>query len=278
MTTKMNKRGITAAFLVGIIIIIASFLIILAFFPQIKTLFTTTVDKDVCHTSVLLRSEAITKGGEFFGGKILINDIPLKCKTEDIAISETDKNRIENQIANAMYDCWWMLGEGEKNFIEQKAGTENNCVICSMIKFSDDSKKLENINNFNQYLIVNTIPGKNITYAEFLYGKAALPAMNLDLNQDYAITFHLSKVGFWKDKWANVAIAAGVVGAGIYTIATLGTGLIVVVPISVFITGGLAREGYVMARTTSIGDVGLSLMPSAETIRNLGCTSIQSIP
>ena len=129
-----NKRGISGEFLVGVIITLVGAGILFLVFPSIQKLFTGTIDAESCHNSVLLRDTAIKKAG-VIGGQLSASLIPLKCKTEEIKITTTDTDKIKNQIANAMYDCWWMLGEGKINFLASGWTGKNVCIFCSLYHY-----------------------------------------------------------------------------------------------------------------------------------------------
>jgi hypothetical protein len=276
-----NKRGISGEFLVGVIITLVGAGILFLVFPSIQKLFTGAIGAESCHDSVLLKAAAIESkipGGE----KILASQIPLKCKTEEIKITTTDTDKIKNQIANAMYDCWWMLGEGEKNFIEQKKGTEKNCILCSLIKFDDNVKeKVKSIDNLQEYLATNTIPGKSVTYTQFLFGPNAQydpKPLNLDSSKDYAVTFYLTKTGFWRENFGWFISTFGGTVAAIAAPFTGGASVAVYIVVAAG-TGVAGYSTFQMIKTTPVADTGLLLMPyDAEAINKLKCTSIQSIP
>ncbi len=190
--TSINKKaaGLVQATIISLIILVvgaAVILIFLHYFP-----FTQIVDKEACHNSVILRSQKL--------GEMLV---PLKCKTQYITIDTSDEEKIKRIIADAMYDCWWMLGEGRYDFFPEKESVnfglhklESSCVICSVIKFSDKVKK-ENLNiNIVEYLNNHIIPGKNITYVQYFSNsnETIRPAdlklaPTISTSKDYAIVF-----------------------------------------------------------------------------------------
>lgn len=165
----MDKRGVTVqSTLIGIIIVILSAAIIFLFLRALP--YRETVDKEACHNSVILRSSAILRGES-----IIPATMPLNCKTQEIVISSGNEEFIKREIANAMYDCWWMLGEGKLDFFPESGwkdwgvpglGTSKaNCMICATIKFEGAAKgkQIELLN----YLEETKIPTKNITYLEY---------------------------------------------------------------------------------------------------------------
>ncbi len=192
-----NKRGMTVqSMLIGIIITILSAAIIFLFLRAFP--FTSTVDKEACHNSVILRNNALLRGEG-----ILPETIPLNCKTQDIKISTSNEEVIKRDIANSMYDCWWMMGEGKMDFFSESAwrdwgvpgaGTaKSSCVICSTITFEENAQGHQV--DLLSYLEQTRVPSKNLTYLEYLSQeeKAELPTEikveKLDTNQNYAIVF-----------------------------------------------------------------------------------------
>ncbi|MCX8193808.1 MAG: hypothetical protein N3G19_00360 [Candidatus Pacearchaeota archaeon] len=192
-----NKKGATVqSMLIGIIIVLLTAAILFFFFKALP--YKETVDKEACRNSVVLRNNAILKGEG-----LALEIIPLNCKTQEIIISSNNEAFIQREIANAMYDCWWMLGEGKMDFFPESGwkdlgvpglGTSKaNCIICSTIKF-DDNAKGKRIDLLN-YLENTKIPMKNITYLEYFSEEpgAKLPVElkieKLDTNKNYAIIF-----------------------------------------------------------------------------------------
>ena len=273
-----DKRGITGNVLVGFIIAIIGAGILFLVFPNISDLFSTTVDKDVCHTSVLLRSEAIEKGKETVGG-LIASQIPLRCKTKELIISSTDPEKIKNEIANAMYDCWWMLGEGKRNFFTKDLTGESYCVICSKIKFADSVKsKLNQVTGLNEYLGTKTIPGRNVTYWQYLTSSNKLDVKKtgedtIETSRDYSITYSLIE-GSTLLNWAGAS--SGFIG-GVAVVALfsgVGTPVIIAAGIIWGIAGWFTTEAVIKGRYY----VKIDWMDySAESLKQFGCTSIQSI-
>lgn len=156
----MKKKGeVTTQQLVMIIILIASFAVILFFLMRLNL--QSTSDKEICHNSVVLKSKTADLVGK------------LDCKTnyicisggekcEDISASETidinlnsenAEEQIMKAIAEEMADCWWMFGEGEVQYLsagEQRVES-SVCGLCSIVKF--DEKIIEQT--------------ESITYREF---------------------------------------------------------------------------------------------------------------
>ncbi len=191
-----NKKGVLVQnIIIGIIILVISAAIIFFFLRAFP--YRETIDKEACHQSVILRSQQIAglQPGQLAG-------IPLNCKTQEVIISSPDENFIKSEIANQMYDCWWMLGEGKMQFWSESAwrtigvpgaGTaKTHCNICSIIRFEDQAKDKQI--DLLSYLDETKIPTKNITYIEYFMNPgtklpAELKVDKLDTNKDYALIY-----------------------------------------------------------------------------------------
>lgn len=172
------------------------------------------LDKEACRESVAKR------------GLWVINSLPddlkpeIRCKTQDIVIKSANEGEIKKQIANSMYDCWDMLGEGKVDFLDTGAGfgftnAESSCLICSTIKFSGSIKKSPKTISIGSYLKETKIPRKSITYLEYFTDQegADLPAgfqiSPIRTDQDYAVIFFRFES---QDAWNLIARDAGIVG------------------------------------------------------------------
>ncbi len=222
----------------------------------------TTVDKETCHTSVILKKTMIEKPA--VGGKII--DVPLQCKTEKICIttgfldngcsffegsknvnkiSVSNKEELMKALADSMADCWGMMGESKgpmvfKREFDMKLYDERG-VICSIIDFSDNIKKNKekfaiNTQDFSEYLNTHAVPEKEVSYWQFLTGSQTPNLVspnsitNVNLDIPYSITF----IEYTSTTLAHrtyLAFGAGVgaiagtfVAPGIGTVAGIGIG------------------------------------------------------
>lgn len=175
----------TSSQFVILIILIVSFAIILLMFWIYP--WNEEISKDTCHSSVVMRSSFN------FGPIEASKEIPLKCKTEKICLSSKGKDCTElgpgsrndpvekiraktkgealDVIAQAMYDCHSMLGEGKLDFMARDFRKTNYCLICSRIVFDEETaKSIGNIQmgELYQYLGSKKDP-QGRSYLEFLY-------------------------------------------------------------------------------------------------------------
>jgi hypothetical protein len=205
----MNKKGLEYETLAIIIIILLSAAILIFFFTNFSSLFTQNVDRGTCRASVELRSAKIVSEAT----KIAI---PLRCQSQYICLTMggtcpegyktkiTVKNEddIKYEIASAMYDCWWQLGEGKLDFFGTQVWKEfglgkvqSSCMICSEIAFDEKVKAKYPEVDLPSYLQTAVIPQTNISYAEYftMVKGAVLPTdykpVMIDTSQKYAILF-----------------------------------------------------------------------------------------
>lgn len=171
---RFSKKALEKKYVVLMIIALITIALIVLLFINLKN--SQRFDRDACHEAVVYRgtiNEALDNDLEI--GKIIVDRavqaIRLSCKTDEITISTTDKEEIKKQIADEMTSCWAMLGEGKVNFFGRGWSDENRCVFCSKIKFSDKVKKnVDEINDLSTFMLETRMPGKDITYTDFLAG------------------------------------------------------------------------------------------------------------
>jgi len=168
----MKKRGVTVqSTIIVLIILIISAAILLLFLRGIP--YNELAQKEACHQSAIFRSK------EIIGLQPGQDLMPLNCKTSEITLGSSNKERLKEEIANQMYDCWWMLGEGRLDFFSETMwreigmfGTSKaGCVICSIIHFEDNLKEEPKKLDLLRYLDETKVPGKEFTYLEYFIGQ-----------------------------------------------------------------------------------------------------------
>ena len=146
--------------------------------------------EDICKLSVLSRGTAPAGGGY----------IPLKCVAEKICIREgfsggcedefagekdveyirlsgndgVKADKIEEITANAMYDCWTMMGEGKVDLfsggLAQKLGfspADSSCVVCSRVVVDKEVNEFViKLIDVKEYMQSHQIPGQSLTYLQ----------------------------------------------------------------------------------------------------------------
>ena len=201
-TNKKNRQGeITSQQLVLIIILIASFAVILFFIFRLNL--GRTTDSEICHNSVVQRSI----------GKGFAKD--LDCKTDYVCISGGDdcegitakrtievdpenKEEIMNAIADEMADCWWMFGEGKLDYLglREKGLDKTTCALCSVISFDKTiSEKDYQISYREFYNYLNTLKKtQSQTYFNYLYDsddvdnfQSSISFLKIDIDNNYIL-------------------------------------------------------------------------------------------
>ncbi len=204
---KNKKAELTTKHIVMIIILIASFIIVL--FLLFRLNLGETTNKEVCHNSVVL------KGRLPLGG-------PLDCRTNYLCISggedcegipttstiEVDPNKEETKnetmkaLADEMSDCWWMFGEGKINYVGERFSGNMACALCSVIEFDETIKGSVSYLEFFNYL-KTTPKSSSQTYLQYLYGVSSFDEGNsyyqneLDFSKQYVLVTGMIKEGFF---------------------------------------------------------------------------------
>lgn len=167
-----NKKGeLTTTQLVTIIVLIASFAVILFFIFRLNL--GETTDKEICHNSVVLRGQSGLSTG------------PLDCRTSYVCISgggeceqitatttieAGTKEEVMKALAQEMSNCWWMFGEGNIKYGEGFASTSVHCAICSIIDFDENVQEISDITYGEFYnFLSQTKKESTKTYLEYLY-------------------------------------------------------------------------------------------------------------
>lgn len=187
MRNRGNKKAeLTSTQIALLIFAILGFVIVAIFVSQLG--FDQISEQQVCHMSVLTRATVPSSAQTY---------VPLKCKTQKICLSDggncdssfagekiatpirlnKDDSSAANQVAdvnaNAMYECWKMMGEGKLDLFHSLAAMEGFdvtkpvCVICSRIAV--DSKRADSIFskvNMGDYLQTHQAPESSLTYLQ----------------------------------------------------------------------------------------------------------------
>jgi len=241
---KGIRGEITTQQIVLLIILLVSFAVIL--FLLFRLNFGKETDSEICHNSVVTRGSSV----------IPADATPLKCSRTYICLTKDGscegmtkpeikkvktKEEIYGVLADEMANCWWMFGEGKVDYVGKDFFTRDNyCSICSQIAFDNSLKEIEgmgeeiNKDELYNYLSVTQISGKEINYAEYIFGTNDINTLKnqvlvgedgtettattfgtIDLNKQYfvimGITSEIAGKG-WK-----VAAGIGVAAAGFFT-------------------------------------------------------------
>ena len=165
----LHKKGISMV-MVGLIatVLIMALLIYFVGFVY-KPAVESSLEKQICKDSVLLKAKA--KKIPLLQAEAKID---LHCNTTKIAINSLDQLNTEGKglIANAMYDCWDQFGEGKVDFLDRYSFRYQKtfCFICSKIEFDKSiaGNKFD-INLLTSYLNEQYIPSTDMKYSEYFF-------------------------------------------------------------------------------------------------------------
>jgi len=195
----MNKKGdLTSTQIIMLVVAVVGFLIVLA------ALFLVNLggysERDICKLSVLTRATAPSA---------VQAAVPLKCKAAKICLTENyfgdrckeqfpgepnveyvrlsgtpaqKARQIEEVSANAMYDCWSMMGEGKLDLFGEFFGNKDaTCVVCSRVAIDKDvNKSILDLVNVDEYMKKTQVPGSSLTYLQTFTDKGVSSYANFD--------------------------------------------------------------------------------------------------
>jgi hypothetical protein len=145
---------------------------------------------------------------------------PIECPTHMVTIKDKTPAKVKYKLANEMRRCWNIWLEGKQELFKEKEGTF--CHVCSYITFTDKTKK---ITGFAEYLNSMNVPGKEISYADYLNGytssyyeqylkdnpvaqeRSALAT--IDTSKDYGVIFAYAKGGDNAEIFINDILDSG---------------------------------------------------------------------
>ena len=190
----MNKKGMELQFIVKLILSIAGFIAVAFFLLDLNL--QGAADDEICSQSVIVRATS---------PDVFQRELPLNCRAKkyclslgggeceqflkedgviSIKVPKGDKGSrlVESISANAMYDCWSMMGRGRLDIFSESdedvatnifstVFSENEihpkCVICSRIALAkdliDEKDVLSNV-DVNRYMKDNLVPASSLTY------------------------------------------------------------------------------------------------------------------
>lgn len=275
MKKSLNKKAeMTSKMLIGLILLIISFALILILIFNFN--FDDTIDRSVCHTSVILRGTITDKFD-------LKEAVPLKCETRKVCITSksfgkgecekelgdkyntirvsSDKEKMQSEInmfiAREMADCWEMMGAGKIQIFAREfelSKLTKKCSVCSRIAFDDTIKtKIDKVNGLETYLMNYNVPNKNISYFEFLFRtnkKISLKKDEFSTNQKAIVFVEFAKSeAILKTYGGLMAVGSGIIGG-----VLLGPGGAIVGFVGGYMIG--SKSGAEIERYNTIGKFG----------------------
>ncbi|MAF99307.1 MAG: hypothetical protein CMH61_01725 [Nanoarchaeota archaeon] len=242
----LMKKGNITLMIVGIILVIASLLVLA---PKLVNFLSSGQEKGpeiLCQETVALRAaSALSVSG------VNVAKTPLLCKTIDKDISGT-KDDVMHQLGDLMARCWWMYGEGRYDDIAGGGSfgyediipdfsTSNACVMCYSVVVEDseefsvsDSISSEEFANFlltEDYKHRNSKGNTYLGYVQTVGGPGAIQVLtDIESEKAYGISFAAKN----KEPGFLASVGLGAVGLGVLSIASGPVG---------WVTGGILAIG-----------------------------------
>jgi hypothetical protein len=280
---KTKKGVVGSAFLVGMIITLAAFVII----AVLITAFSKDAgDKEVellCRDSIAFRaSSMISVDGTLASANI---KSPVLCKVNDYKL-EGEKEQLMRQIADKMSRCWWMFGEGQYEeilnpgeFKTLSFGTsdiKNRCFVCfsliidegeitGSIKYPQDGKITSR--EMSEFIRNEKHSKVNKTYLEYFQshggpGMVGIIEPEILPRHAYGVSF-LAKNKEKKESGWGAILIEGVAGVGISAAGIMTGGIITVT------VGGVIAADVVNKVRDKLYDDGVERDVSAIFLDNL---------
>ncbi len=246
------KKTAEVSALAAIIIVLASAILIGGVVYKLAIEGKALSDIEKCRLSIL--AAATTKSAPSVGEKVPVpktgtHYIPIRCtrgKLGDVVLKKEDivENSVINQdkahkiIADAMAECWWMVGEGKLDpFSNWQDKGKSYCLMCKKITFDDElreyyDKSLTDPTTVSQRGMAGTITSpipylkdhdykEGLSYWSYLYKTA--PAFSQE---------ELNKMGdSFVSEGSNIIIVMHKFNQkwwGWYVLGTLGAGILII--------------------------------------------------
>ncbi len=153
---KAQAIDVSKGTLLEVIVIIASFVLILVFINTAFKGCTKDIEENLCHDT-LVASEGIA---EIIPGGQYAREWPATCKTIEKEIkTKSSKEGVAEEIGQLMATCWWMLGKSQAHPAGYTFTSLDSCYICYTVKFSNLEEKVDKT-YINSYLKSAQCKGK----------------------------------------------------------------------------------------------------------------------
>lgn len=200
---KIKKKGEWGKLQELILAAIFAVIIIGFLLPQISSIITTGSNTQACKTWVTLQSRAKVGG-------VTIKEITSPCITDRKELP-SNQEEIYQSIAESMYDCWDMYGQGKVDFFSDRKGifeeSDVYCYICSKTEVKDNVTI--DLDKFGSYINSHNPPNTQNTYAQFLLesenAKVSFSedgeqsTLELDTESPLYVIFHVTKKPDYSD-------------------------------------------------------------------------------
>ncbi|MBX4211926.1 hypothetical protein KW787_00520 [Candidatus Pacearchaeota archaeon] len=318
-------EGFSPEVLLGVFFAAVALFLLLFFLYKVG--FNQASQEDLCRLSVLSRATAPDSASAL---------IPLKCTTQKICLrssrgtcaesfagedsvevtlpSDQDKavRIIESTIADSLYSCWSMMGQGKLDLFSRYSSSMNfvraepKCVICSRVAVDSDVDPavLQKV-DVRKYMRDNQVPGRDLTYLEAFTDRDFSSYANVDeniLNQysdsakslstgqgrQIAFVFMQIKVKSFSDSFLDLAKQAGTVAGTSFIIAPKTSAAIARVVAftpagaisALAVAGGTAGYMYINSKQSQTLAAGYCGAFNTKTDQGdeKGCSLVQAVP
>jgi len=276
----INKKGMTAGFIVSIMITLIAFIVISGVLLRFVNQDDNTEAEMLCKQSIALRVATTIKLGseDSWAIKAKLKPVPALCRTIDKRTTG-DREKIKKEVADSMARCWEMFGEGKYEELLHSSDfsiipavfdfgeTENKCFNCYTINIAQDDIKGGPImaGEMENYLTTHKYKNKGKTYLDYIQtyggpGRVVFTVPAILPREGYAISMMPKnrEVGdgeAWKG--AGKIIVGAVVVVGVVVVGTLivacvvGTAGVCAAPAAAVATAAEAAATATAAAATS---------------------------
>ncbi len=176
----LKKRGIAMETLVQAIIVVVIFFALIYLASLFLEASSEKAVIEKCRISVLANSKVHEVEGKSLTQVAVSTDIPISCPAPKKEVSGKYLTEQFYAISEELRNCWYKMGEGKlqvfgKDYFGDLNILEKNknsayCLVCSQFTTSVDrlDKKL-----FGEFVLKQQMPGKLITYAQYLRAATA---------------------------------------------------------------------------------------------------------
>lgn len=277
-----NKRGLTASFIIGMMITLVAFVLISGVLLRFTSKASDKEAEVLCQNSIALRAKsALSVKHELLSAEIKL--VPPLCQTIDQKI-KGNRQQILRQVAESTARCWWMFGEGRYEELLDPSNLEvlpsimgfndykNHCFNCYTLLIDQDEIEDGPIESdeINEFFRTKKYSKVNITYLDYIQkyggpGRAVFTAPVILPRQAYTVSMlpKSKEVGegeMWKGVGQGVAAVAigavvvvGVVG-GVACI--IGSGGICAGPLAAAAAGASTGTVVAAGAVTTVGALG----------------------
>jgi hypothetical protein len=136
MMLRKNKKAMVKATIIGLALLIISFILMFSFMYQFYLKSTEFINEEACHDALVLVQILAEKMSYKGVSAEYAKQWPGQCKTQDRVYYDTDPAKAEKRLAELESWCWYMMGEGVmKPFDKDWFTTERKCFICYTVSF-----------------------------------------------------------------------------------------------------------------------------------------------